>query len=197
MPSVTVDDQTLWARYTQGDIDAFSMLFLRHAGGLYKYGFLLCRDQMRVEDCIQDLFFQLWKKQGNQCEVKCVKTYLFAALSNRIQGSYRKTRNLNLQQAGSASTPSEASWEDLWIDQESSDQRNLFINKGVQTLPLRMRQAIYLRYFENLDYSEIAGIMNIRRQVAVNMVYRAINHLRAFSKEYAALLTLILGMHQT
>lgn len=196
MPSVTVDDQTLWERYIQGDIDAFSMLFLRYAGGLYKYGFLLCRDQMRVEDCIQDLFFQLWMKQSNQCEVKCVKTYLFAALSNHIQGSYRKSRSLNLQQAGAASTQNEASKEDLWIDQESSDQKNIFISRGIQTLPMRMRQAIYLRYFENLDYSEIANIMNIRRQVAVNMVYRAINHLRAFSKEYAALLTMILGIPQ-
>lgn len=191
MSSVPIEDHILWIRFIKGDTEAFSMLFLRHAGSLYKYGTFLCRDSERIEDCIQDLFFQLWINRDKQREVKCVRTYLFAALNNHIKGSYRKTRVFNTLEKVDGSVQKEISTEEQWIDRESMDQKHDLINRGIQTLPSRMKQAVYLRYFESLDYAEIATIMNIRRQVAINMVYRALNHLRDFSREYATLLLVI------
>ncbi len=160
---------------------------------MYSYGFLLCQDKEKVEDCLQDLFFQLWQNHRKLPLVKNVKTYLMIALRNKIQSTFRSPSLISIQDVENGELEGDASFEQRWIDEELRNDKNDLLHRVLQTLPNKMKQAIYLRYFENLDYSDIARVMNIRRQVAINTVHRAITHLRQFSKHYAGL-TYFLGL---
>lgn len=188
MGSTPDEDRSLWMRLREGDKEALSALFLSHASSLFNYGLLLCRDRQKVEDCVQDLFFQLWQNSKKLPEVNCIKTYLIIALRNRIQSTFRIRSLIDSTKNVETVFIAEAGAEEAWISHESIEQQNNFVHQGMETLPHRMKQAIYLRYFENLDYTEIAKIMNIQKQVVINMVYRALTHLRQYSQDYSTTL---------
>jgi RNA polymerase sigma factor (sigma-70 family) len=178
-------DRLCWTRLRKGSKEALSELFLAYADNLYGYGFLLCGDKEKVEDCLQDLFFQLWVNQARLPSVTHVRQYLMIALRNKIKSSCRGKYFLSLEDLGDRNPTEEVNAEQQWIDEELQHNKNHLLQNALQKLPVKMKQAIYLRYFENMDYSDIARVMNIRRQVAINTVSRAIAHLRAFSRQHA------------
>lgn len=181
------DDRHLWISLKKGKEKALSDLFMLYAEDLYNYGYLLCRDKALVEDCLQDLFLHLWRKRSTLSDVKKVKPYLRVSMHNRIQDAFRKTQNiysledyLELEKL-----PTEPSVEDKWVISDHQNSQKEIVQQALNHLPERMRQAVHLRYIEGFDYADIAKIMNIRPQVATNMVYRATQKLRAYSKRFA------------
>lgn len=191
-------DRQLWAALKKGKEEALSDLFLTYAESLYNYGYMLCRNRELVEDCLQDLFLELWKKRKNLADVQRVLPYLMIALRHRIQDACRKKKKTAplpvelhpLEKLGATS-----SIEEEWVASERENQQEQLITQALAILPDRMRQAVYLRYFDGLEYADIAAIMNIRPQVAVNMVYRATKKLRAYSKDYSEWLFLCIFSH--
>ena len=178
-----MEDSSLWIQISEGNAEALSQLFLRHATSLFNYGILFCHDRQRVEDCLQDLFFNLWQKHRLLPKVANVKTYLIIALRNRILSSFRNQANFDSSDVIEAiNVPDEE--VEKWISNEIDESKTKLLYQVLESLPHRMKQVIYLRYFENLDYREIAKIMNIQKQVAINMVYRALTHLRTKSNKY-------------
>jgi len=181
------DDRQLWADLKKGKEKALSELFMLHLEELYEYGYMLCRDRALVEDCIQDLFLKLWQNRRTLTEVTTVQSYLIVALRNRIHDSFRKKKKeYSLEDHKEAEQNYiEASTEDHWVKLEHQKLQREAVKEVLNKLPERMRQAVYLRYFEGLEYADIAHIMKIRRQVAINMVYRAGKKLRAYSDHYS------------
>jgi len=181
-------DQEVWAALKQGNEKALSDLFLAYAESLYNYGYMLCRNKELVEDCLQDLFLELWKKRKKLADVRRVHPYLMIALRNRIQDAYRKrnkTVPLAVESHSLEKLGATSSIEEDWVESERASHQEKLLTQALAILPDRMRQAVYLRYFGGFEYAEIADIMNIRPQVAVNMVYRATKKLRAYSKDYS------------
>ena len=192
MDRSTIDrDKQLWNRLRESDETALSELFHLYADSLYQYGYLICKDKETVEDCLQDLFFRLWKKRRQLGGVDKVHTYLLIALRNRIHNSFRKVPGIPIKECNDEEIGVQASSEIDLIEDERQSIHHRFVHQAVETLPARMKQAVYLRYFEQLDYSDIADIMNISKQVAVNMVHRATQKLRQYSKQYSDWLTII------
>jgi RNA polymerase sigma factor (sigma-70 family) len=190
MDRSTIDrDRQLWNNLRESDEAALSELFHLYADSLYQYGYLICKDKQTVEDCLQDLFFLLWKKRRQLNSVDKVHTYLLTALRNRIHNTFRKAPGVPLTECDDEQMGIQASSEIDWIEDEQELIHHRFVRQAIDTLPSRMKQALYLRYFEQKEYSDIADIMNISKQVAVNMVHRATLKLRSYSKQYSDWLT--------
>lgn len=179
-------EEKLWAELKQGNEKALSELIMLFADSLYSYGYLLCRNRELVEDCIQDLFLHLWRKRETLVETRNVKTYMMAALRNRIKDSFRKTRGLYTIDFREDEMEKESSPEQQWIEVEQQTLQTEMVKRSVDALPARMKQVIYLRYFAGFSYPDIAEIMEISQQVAINMVHRAIVKLRSTTNHYSA-----------
>ncbi|MBK8505325.1 MAG: sigma-70 family RNA polymerase sigma factor [Saprospiraceae bacterium] len=184
MYSTVERDKQAWTSLLAGHQKALSDLFLAYAESLFNFGFVLCRDKEKVEDCLQDLFYELWQNHHKLPVVSSGKMYLMMAIRNKIKGTFRGPVTANMTEADDLGMPVEMNIEDYLIDQEIDRGKQAMLNQAIQNLPIRMKEVIYLRYFENLDYTDISRLMNIQKQVAINMVYRAIAHLRNYSKPY-------------
>lgn len=184
-------DRQLWRALRRGEETALSKLFLTYSAELASFGYLLCGDQQVVEDSIQDLFMRLWKNRGKLSSVDNVKAYLFTALRNSIQDWYRKKK---FTPAFSLSVPEnlpsadalllQSSVEDDWIREEQRQLQREALSEWLNTLPERMKQVIYLRYSSGLNYQEIAQVMDIRPQSAMNMAHRAAQKLKSYAARY-------------
>jgi RNA polymerase sigma factor (sigma-70 family) len=50
------------------------------------------------------------------------------------------------------------------------------LRRAIELLPKRQREDLYLRYFENLTYEEIAQVMGLQRQAVANYLQKLCEH---------------------
>ena len=174
-----ITDQTLWTSYREGDKQALGRLAERYYRTLRHYGLKFMIEGPVVEDCIQELFLQLWQNRARINETESVKHYLLKALRHHILQNLRAQKKQLTQEIDwSSLTIEDINAETLLIQQESLDSLTETIKAQLAMLPAREREALYLRYYENLSIPEIAEIMNVNRQSVSNSLQKALNKLR-------------------
>ena len=70
------------------------------------------------------------------------------------------------------------SYEVELINAQLSAEQKQKVSKVLEKLSQRQKEAIFLRYFDDLEYEEIASIMSINYQSVHNLIHRAIKILR-------------------
>jgi RNA polymerase sigma factor (sigma-70 family) len=82
----------------------------------------------------------------------------------------------------------EYSPEDYYIDNQQEEITRARVVKAINQLPEKQKEVIYLHFFENLSYNEIAGIMKINIQSVKNNAQRAYSDLRQFLNNLSKML---------
>ncbi|MEL6923598.1 MAG: sigma factor, partial [Bacteroidota bacterium] len=85
--SVSIDLR-LWEELRAGKAEALNELYDRYVLLLFNYGSKITTDQGLIEDCIQELFVELWEKREKISSTTSVKFYLLKSIS------FRKMRRL-------------------------------------------------------------------------------------------------------
>jgi len=181
-PLSCVDGDVLWQLLREGERKGLEGLYRLYSRELFKYGLALINDEDFIQDCIQEVFIDLWKYHLNLQKAENVKVYLFRSLSHKV---YRESKKR-----------SKWKWEELWEDsfgdlsveskegelisvqQEKSLQIKLAI--GLEKLPLRQKQAIQLLYFEQFSYEEVSKMMGINLRSVYTLAWKAIASLKKY-----------------
>ncbi|MBN1791641.1 MAG: RNA polymerase sigma factor [Bacteroidales bacterium] len=172
-------NQHLWLSFLQGDKNALSEIFLLYHDDLYRYGLKLAGNESMVKDAIQDLFLKLWKNRSNLKPIEILKPYLFKSLRNHLIDSLELTKPV-IPMEEDFEHPFEIAYsaEDFVINTEVTEDLRRQVIDALNKLMPRQREAIYLRYFEELDFETIAGVMDINVQSVRNTLHRGISALR-------------------
>ncbi|NWJ52503.1 MAG: RNA polymerase sigma factor [Bacteroidetes bacterium] len=156
----------------------YTSVFRFHFDTLYNYGKKITNDNELVKDCIQELFFRIWKNKVDLTSISYIKSYLLKGLRRQILNvlelKYNHVDKIELED----NFLIEFSHEDYLIQMQNEDGLRTQIISALNQLSKKQREAIYLRYFEELEYSEIAEVMNINLQSVKNNVHRGLNALR-------------------
>lgn len=176
---MTTQDHTLWQQYREGDKQALGQLVERYYRSLKHYGLKFMVDEDVVEDCLQELFLQLWQNRAQISATVSVKHYLFKALRHHILQYLRSQKRVTTQELDwDTSVAEETDSETLLIQQETLAQLTSALQAQLDSLPAREREALYLRYYGDLSIPEIAEVMNVNRQSVSNFLQKAIARLR-------------------
>ena len=68
--------------------------------------------------------------------------------------------------------------EEIMTAQETTIFRNKNLSVLLNKLPIRQKEAIYLKYYSGLKASEISEIMGIKYQSVINTLHKAIKSLK-------------------
>jgi RNA polymerase sigma-70 factor (ECF subfamily) len=176
------DEQALLHRLTAGDHHAFTQLYSKYLGNLYRYVSLFFSDKAAAEEIVQDIFIKIWEKRENLAGVKSFKQYLFKAAKNHLLNTIRneqiKHKVLDyLQQR------TEAAAHDT---QNRVDYRAyaLAVEKAVRGLPPKRRRIFQLSVHEGYSLDEIAGILRISKPVVKKQLYAAYDFVRAYLQKH-------------
>jgi RNA polymerase sigma factor (sigma-70 family) len=186
----TFDDNILWGKLKEGDEKSFSILFERYYSDLVSYGNSLSPFEEKVQDCIQDVFTDIWVYRNGLQSSVVVKAYLLSSVRKRI--ARLNERDHIFRKA--ASTDSVAfllkfSVEyDLIDDDYATKEKVSHLNKLLNDLPARQKEALYLRYHQGLTVEQIADMLDVNYQSASNLLYRGLLTLR---KEWKGTFSLI------
>lgn len=164
-----ITDETLYRRYLDGDEDSLHLLMERHGDALTLYIAGYIHDLHDAEDLMLDAFLRVITKRPHLLD-GCLKSYL-----------YKTARHLALRFAARQRRSGCFSLDDL----ETEPEGELLVERIVQTaeqhhilhlsmtkLHAEYHEALYLLYFEEMSYREIARIMGKNEKQIDNLVQR-------------------------
>jgi len=193
-------DAKLWDLLISGDEKAYSDLFRKYYSPLITYGNSLTSHRILVADCVQEVFLDIWVYRRKLTRPASVKAYLLSGVRKRIARRLERERIFKhpqgLEEAGLdhglAFRLNFTVLDELILDEETRQQVGQ-INRLLNQLPERQKEALYLRYHQGLDIPQIAEMMEINPQSASNLLHRAIKFLRRSWVGDTALLLLFLN----
>ena len=180
MPEEPIDhkqDIDCWQAFIEGNRDALGILFRRHYSDLFKYGSKICTDIEILEDCIQELFIELWQSKNAPPSIS-VKAYLLKAIKYKLLKALHKRSNIRLQADMPENMLFEISHETFIIDKQEHAEKTARVINALEQLSARQKEIIYLKFYQNLNYEEVSDIMNINYQVARNLLSAAIKTMK-------------------
>ncbi len=167
-----------WLQALEGDTHAFRSIHGELFGGLYVYALKLLQDNELADDAVQELFVKIWVKRGEIGTLRKVKPYFFTALRRQI---LNQLRNLQVRELRIGALPRpdiDFSPEEIVVRNEEYLSLQTKIAALLNELPKRQKEVIYLHYFEEMDYAQIAEVMGIHYQSVLNLTQKALQKLR-------------------
>jgi len=169
-------EAAVWEAFKQGSKGALDEMYQSTVRALYAYGCKLTTDTALVEDCIQDMFVEIWEKRKSLGTTTSYKFYLIKTLRRKIVHTLSRDKNYDL--ADLIIPIQEEHYEFQLILDQAIDQKKVLIKEAVDRLSARQKEAIYLRFYDELSFEEVAQVMNIDVKSVYKMVYKALDALR-------------------
>jgi RNA polymerase sigma-70 factor (ECF subfamily) len=183
-----------WENLKSGQMQGLKALYDLHVKALYAYGMNLCHDADLVKDCIHELFLSIWNNHANVTIPQSGKAYLIVSLRRRIFDPGPKSNLVtdNIEDTNIEYTMSTQDHESNWIAGEDEKDRQEKLEKAMERISDRQREIIHMKYYQKMEYEDIARIMNLNYQSARNLVTRALVALRR--EMFLILLILFVGI---
>lgn len=165
-----------WTHITEGDQIAYSEAYLLFYDRFYNYGLKFTKDVPIVEDAIQEVLLSLWMDRAKLPTIQNPTGYLFT--------SYRNNLILKIKKSAKQLPVDSIEWEPEFsrdtflVDRELGFEIQQKLQKSLDTLTSRQREAIFLRFYESLSYEEVAGALGISVKATYKIVARALVQLR-------------------
>jgi RNA polymerase sigma factor (sigma-70 family) len=155
-------------------------LFTHYYNRLFRTGLRYYANPTLVEECIQEVFFDLWRYRHQLSAIESLEAYLKTSLRRRI---FRQINQPDPLQNSSelsevASAMDEASYEDILIRQQSDQEQRQRLMAALDQLSTRQKEIVYLKYFEELSYKEIADRLDLNIGAVYKLLHDAVKRLK-------------------
>ena len=188
------DDQ-LVTLYLQGNNSAFDVLLKRHQDRLFNYIYFLVRSREVAEDIFQETFVKaiVTLQQGRYTNDGKFAAWITRIAHNLVIDQFRVERNENVISNDEVEYDifndaklSEGNIENCMVnDQVLRDVRAL-----VDELPDCQREVVFMRYYQDLSFKEIADITGVSINTALGRMRYAVMNMRRIAEEKAVSLVL-------
>jgi len=174
-------DKEWWSALKAAEEDALAHIYTTHIADLLQYGNRFSQDELLVEDCIQELFVQLWNRRSGLGDTSSIRAYLFVALRRSIIRAVKKNRKYTSNYSpDDYDFQAELDIEEMIIAKEISEEQTAQLAAAFEALSKRQQEVLYLRFYQNIEYEDICEIMDIGYQSVRNLVSAAIGKLRTY-----------------
>jgi RNA polymerase sigma-70 factor, ECF subfamily len=175
------EDARLMVRYRDGDADAFSTLYARHKGPLYRYLLRQVRNAGAAADLFQDVWSRLVATRSRYEARAKFATYLFHIAHNCTIDFFR--RDLKMRRHA-RSDDLDAQWEPEVPEYQRPDgiaefaEQQSALLAALGALPQEQREAFLLHEETGLTIEEIARVTDVGLETAKSRLRYAIRKLK-------------------
>jgi RNA polymerase sigma-70 factor (ECF subfamily) len=170
-PWMVADSET--ARLRRGDADAFDALLNRYQNRLFRYLVRLLGNTAEAEDLFQQTWLRVLTRIHKYDERKPFEPWLFAVARNLAIDHLRKKSPQSLEEPSGVPSDEPGHLERL-LDRE----RRTTLERKLQELPAVYREAISLRFEEEMTFEEMSVFLQAPVSTVKSRVQRALSALR-------------------
>jgi|ERR1700690_142349 RNA polymerase sigma-70 factor (ECF subfamily) len=181
---MTRTDIQLMLDVKAGDESSFDLLLQKYRSPLVNFLYRMVRDTATAEDLAQEVFLRVYRARKQYSPSAKFTTWLFRIATNLALNSVRDNRHHQMDvsldvPADEDQAPTELPAREMRIDEYMVERdRSEFIRKTITALPEKQRVAVLLHKYEEMDYGEIAKILDCSESALKSLLFRAYENLR-------------------
>ncbi len=183
-------DEELALCYMNGDNKAFDLLLAHTQSSLFSYILCVVHDEDVANDVFQDTFIKIIVKLRNGLYAPTGKfgAWCMRIAHNVIMDLYRGKRNYHIVEVNEdndfSNMPLE-SIEEMNIEQAYINNQVLNdVKKMMNLLPPTQREVVYMRFYQQMSFKEIAEVTKVSINTALGRMRYALLNMRRMAKEH-------------
>lgn len=170
-----IDEKTLMLKVKHGELNHLADLFENNKSGLFHFFLKMGMNHALSEDFIQETFMRVLAYRNSFQAKSSFKAWLYRIARNAVVDHFRKMANQNIHDDFVEETMHNQ--QTLTDSIEQQTQLEMF-NKALASLPLEQREIIVLSRFQQLNYTEIAELLNCNLNTLKTRMRTAIGQLK-------------------
>lgn len=178
-PDIFDADARLMLRFKKGDAAAFDQLFARHTPAMVNFAFRFVRDRRVAEELAQEIFLRVYEGAANYTVQSRFTTWLYRIATNVCLNEVRKPQFRAVHQPLSTEREPEPRISS-GVVADGGPERLLerraiahALQEALERIPEKQRTAFMLNKYQELSYSEVAGIMKTSEKAVKSLIHRA------------------------
>ena len=189
-------DEELALSYVDGNNKAFDLLLSRNQQNLFSYILFVVHDRETAEDLFQETFVKaiVRLQDGSYTASGKFGAWMMRIAHNVVMDWYRDMSSRHIVEVTKDNDLSNMGGDDVlegniegrYVNtQVMADVRRL-----IDTLPPIQREIVFMRYFQELSFKEIAELTNVSINTALGRMRYAIINMRRTARKYGITLQL-------
>jgi RNA polymerase sigma-70 factor (ECF subfamily) len=176
-------DAELMLSVRDGDEASFGALLERHRGPVVHFFFRMVQNYAVAEELAQEAFLRVYRARLTYEPAAKFTTWLFR-IATRLALNWLRDEKHSKQQDSLDEETSDGARQVLdrgkTIEQQLLYQAKLTeIREAVNALPAKQRAAVVMHKYQEMEYTQIAGVLNCSESAVKSLLFRAYESLRA------------------
>ncbi|MFQ5778329.1 MAG: RNA polymerase sigma factor [Terriglobia bacterium] len=184
-PPVERTDEEWMLRLKAGHKDAFDVLVGKYRTPVIHFLYRIVHEPALAEELAQEVFLRVYRARTRYQPRARFSTWMFRIATNvglnaLRDGRMRRARETSMHEdhklegAVAAAAHPAPTAEETMLEAERSRQ----IRQAVEALPEKQRLAVLMHKYQELDYSEIADVLDCSESALKSLLFRAYETLR-------------------
>lgn len=177
-------DAELMLRVRDGDAASFALLLERHRGPVIHFLYRMIQNQSVAEELAQEVFLRVYRSRTTYEPAAKFTTWLFRIATHLALNWIRDRKNEKSQESLDQELV-EGTVRQVAAPGPSIEQRLVYqvkldeVRRAIDALPAKQRAAVLMHKYEEMEYSQIAGVLSCSESAVKSLLFRAYESLRA------------------
>jgi RNA polymerase sigma-70 factor (ECF subfamily) len=177
-------DAELMLRVKEGDGASFGVLLEKHRSAVVHFLFRMVQNAAVAEELGQEVFLRVYRSRATYEPTAKFTTWLFRIATHLALNALRDNKNERLQDRldddASEMPPRQVSDSRPSVEESMVYQAKLAeVRRAIHALPAKQRAAVLMHKYEEMEYSQIAKVLNCSESAVKSLLFRAYEALRA------------------
>jgi RNA polymerase sigma-70 factor (ECF subfamily) len=184
-PMTSTEENQIVERVLKGEREAFAALIDAYKGAIFNLAFRMTDSYQDADDLSQETFTKAYRNLRQFDPQKRFFTWIFTIGLNLIRNHLKKHGREMTRENAARSSP------EAGIDQGVQTERNIMqaqeisrLDICLQKLPADLREAVVLRFYQDLSFEEIATISDASLSAVKMRVYRGLEQLQQLMNKF-------------
>jgi len=170
------DDTALLGRHLAGDPAAFAAIVDRYAGPLLRLAGRLSGDTALAQDLVQETFLRLVSRAPSLGAQRSLGAWLVEVCGNLARDAMKTGARRHKRESDESAARAESAGTNGHHRPEADEAREA-LESAIGELPIRQRQAIVLRIWDELSYRDIAAALGVSEGEVGYLLHHGLNRL--------------------
>ena len=178
-----LSDEAIMARVQKGETHLLELLMKRYERALFAFAQRLLQQRGAAEDAFQETFLRVFRKRASYRPESTFRPWLYTICLNACRDSLRsRSRRAETELDKTAMTLADPQPGPDSLSAQAALARR--IGQAMEALPEKQRDVFLLSYYQQLQYPEIAEILEIPVGTVKSRMFHASKFLAEQLKDY-------------
>lgn len=177
-------DAELMLRVRDGDSRSFALLLERHRTPVIHFLYRMIGNQAVAEELAQEVFLRVYRSRGSYEPTARFTTWLYRIAThlalNQIRDRRHERGSESLEEDRGEGPARQLQDRGLNVEQRMLRQARFDeVRQAIDTLPAKQKAAVLMHKYQEMEYTQIAGVLSCSESAVKSLLFRAYETLRS------------------